>query len=53
VAWLTLIACRTFTHSDLNSLPGKVILNEKAVSDLGLDQAHAVGALVTMNPYAD
>jgi putative ABC transport system permease protein len=54
VASLELVAGRKFIHSDvLAGGPPKVILNQKAVLDIGLDDESAIGALVTRNPHAD
>jgi putative ABC transport system permease protein len=53
-AGLELVTGRMFTASDKVDGPGyKIILNQKAVMDIGLDDESAIGALVTRNPYAD
>ncbi|HMJ70452.1 MAG TPA: ABC transporter permease [Cyclobacteriaceae bacterium] len=54
VAGLELVTGRKFTQPDiLSGGAPKVILNQKAVLDLGLDDESAIGSLVTRNPHAD
>lgn len=53
VVGVELTAGRTFTPADVKDGARKVVLNEKAVTDLGLTNEEAIGALVTQNPYAD
>ncbi|HZY79307.1 MAG TPA: ABC transporter permease [Cyclobacteriaceae bacterium] len=48
-----LIAGRKFSNADVKDGARKVVLNQKAVMDLGLNDEEAIGALVTQNPYAD
>lgn len=51
---MQLVAGKMFDPSGVPDNSGiKVILNEKAVMDLGLNMDEAVGSFVTQNPFAD